>query len=186
MSTAAALLEIAGGGEHLVHVRQFVVAVRPCRVHRPVAGYQEAASDGTVGQAVELLADTKSADGISRPIGQERKVQPLLLCLRPVRVRAVTRDPEHPHPERLELLVAVAQCAQLAAAGIRPVVQVEAEQNRTAGGQLAGRDRSHILLQQRGIWCRSPKLEHEQKATGSERMPDANGRERVGLVESSP
>src|SRR6185503_7934301 len=127
---------------------------------------QEAASYRAVGEAVELLADAESADGISRPIGQQRKVQPLLLRVRPVRVGAVPRDAEHPHPERLELLVAVAQRAQLAAAGIRPVVQVEAEQNRAVGGQFAGRDRSHILLQQRGIRCRGPKLEHER------RLPD--------------
>src|SRR6476620_7944749 len=54
---SVALLQVLGGGEHLVHIRQLVVAVRPRRPHRTVAGDQEAASDGAVGQAVELLAD---------------------------------------------------------------------------------------------------------------------------------
>ena len=41
--------ELASGGEHLVQVGQFVVAVRPCAADGAVAGDQEAAADGAVG-----------------------------------------------------------------------------------------------------------------------------------------
>src|SRR5581483_1590854 len=76
---------------------------------------------------------------VAIPVGEERRLEVERLHPRDVRPGRVARDRVGADARRAELVAPVTQELQLARSGRRPVEEIEEEQDRPVGGDLAER-----------------------------------------------
>src|SRR5205823_1181361 len=92
---------------------------------------------GDVCEAAELLRDAESPDGVSVPVGEQRKAQVEHLRPRDVRPGRVAGDAEESDSPLREFRAPVTQELHLVRSGRRPVEEVEEEERTPVGNELA-------------------------------------------------
>ena len=97
---------------------------------------------GDVPHPAEVERDAEAVRRLGVPVGEEREVEVERLHPRDVRPRRVARDRVRLHAGRAELLAPVTQELHLVRSGRRPVEEVEEQQDRAVGDDLARSSRS--------------------------------------------